>query len=861
MKLKNKLILVIALMAIANNQLIAQSSTVFGFLLDNSINQSGIVNHKVKLTGTITDITNTSYFVNDSMQTDSAGTFNFDVAAFNISTFDSAFVKLSTTNCSGGLDTLIINLNADYFAPHLLYYCEVPINCSANVSWLADSIDIGNVNFSSPNFIAANSWSIDFGDGVVNSNSPTFHHYSNNDLQNGVTAICTINFADGCTVTQTFFIQQIIQQPICAAGFTYLILPTTPPTPITSIQFTNTCTSAPISMATFSWNFGDGDTSSTPNPIHTYTNAGIYNVCLTMVTNTGCNDTYCNTIVILDAAQDTCTSNFTFTTAANFSDIYFDGTQDSVASSTYTGSWTFGDSTSVTNNIFPSHTFAASGTYNVCYTASYTNGCVSTSCQNIVIFNPTNCNLTFTTFADSLNSNDVRFSTSDLINPQANWTINYSINFGDSTFASGATTIGSNINLLHTYDSTGVYYACFTTTNSVGCTSAFCDSVNVIVPLNYNCDVIIAHVSNDSLVELYANANGNIISYQWSFGDGSSDTTNVSYNSHVYNAYAEYTICVQATATNGCVSTSCDTITIFDANNISGYLTVNNQFLDSTTLTFAKVYLLKFSNDSINENDLEIIDSTFAYTNGWHYQFTNLPYGEYLTYATFFYANGTPYFNAIPAYAYNALTWQDSDTLSVASGGISANINCALADSMAGNGTISGFVNEGPTRNVGLANVKILLFDNSNHILKYTNTNTSGSYSFGNLSVGIYHVYPEIFGIATNEAIVEITAQQNTIAEINFALTETQIYYTPSSVLELKNDDVTIFPNPAKEVLNLKIKNINNLQNITIYNTFGEVVISTIAENNIDISTLSKGIYLLIANTKAGVYKSKFVKE
>ena len=48
----------------------------------------------------------------------------------------------------------------------------------------------------------------------------------------------------------------------------------------------------------FLWNFGDGTTSSTPYPTHTYATAGPYELCLTIWDATGCTDTYCSTISV-----------------------------------------------------------------------------------------------------------------------------------------------------------------------------------------------------------------------------------------------------------------------------------------------------------------------------------------------------------------------------------------------------------------------------------------------------------------------------------------------------------------------------------------------------------------------------------
>jgi PKD domain/Secretion system C-terminal sorting domain len=48
----------------------------------------------------------------------------------------------------------------------------------------------------------------------------------------------------------------------------------------------------------FTWNFGDGSTSSQPFPSHTYSGNGPYNLCLTIMDSNGCTDTHCDSISI-----------------------------------------------------------------------------------------------------------------------------------------------------------------------------------------------------------------------------------------------------------------------------------------------------------------------------------------------------------------------------------------------------------------------------------------------------------------------------------------------------------------------------------------------------------------------------------
>jgi PKD repeat protein len=48
----------------------------------------------------------------------------------------------------------------------------------------------------------------------------------------------------------------------------------------------------------YSWNFGDGTSSNEAYPTHTYDGNGPYNLCLTIMDNNGCNDTFCDSVSI-----------------------------------------------------------------------------------------------------------------------------------------------------------------------------------------------------------------------------------------------------------------------------------------------------------------------------------------------------------------------------------------------------------------------------------------------------------------------------------------------------------------------------------------------------------------------------------
>jgi hypothetical protein len=59
-----------------------------------------------------------------------------------------------------------------------------------------------------------------------------------------------------------------------------------------------------VGASSWSWNFGDGNNSTQQNPTHTYGANGWYNVCLTVTSTEGCENTTCDSVFVSGIAID-----------------------------------------------------------------------------------------------------------------------------------------------------------------------------------------------------------------------------------------------------------------------------------------------------------------------------------------------------------------------------------------------------------------------------------------------------------------------------------------------------------------------------------------------------------------------------
>jgi len=142
-------------------------------------------------------------------------------------------------------------------------------------------------------------------------------------------------------------------------------------------QFISSSTGNPTM---YSWDFGDGTTSTLQNPLHTYAANGTYLVCLTIASAT-CTDTYCYNVVI---GPPPCFNYFSYSFLGM--DCTFSGYAAS-GTGPYTYAWDFGDgSTGVGSS--PTHTYAVAGYYTVMLVTTDANACTATSTQYIYAGTP-----------------------------------------------------------------------------------------------------------------------------------------------------------------------------------------------------------------------------------------------------------------------------------------------------------------------------------------------------------------------------------------------------------------------------------------------------------------------------------------
>ncbi len=388
-----------------------------------------------------------------------------------------------------------------------------------------------NVTFTNTSTaVGATTYSWNFGDGTTSAAVSPSHTYTISGTYN-VTLIINQN---GC-IDSLVKPNKVIIQKIAA---NFIATPTVICTGDT-IKFTNT--SVPSAVTT-SWNFGDGSTSTIPDPAHIYATAGAYTVTLISSDANGCKDTARKTVKVYQVPVGDFTAD---TTAACSAPLTVRFTNKSTGGTSYL--WKFGDgSTSTATN--PSHTYTTTGMFSVTLIATNDSGpCTNTIIKNpfIVISPPV---AAFIQPPDSgcvpLTINFKSGSTS-IIDPIAT----YTWNFGDGTTATTASTLIS-----HTYTAAGVYSPSLAIKTVHGCsdniTCPNCIKAGVKPAANFN---MVKDTVCYGLPVQFNDASTNATGWLWDFGDGANST--MKNPPHTYPDTGSYKVKL-ITYNNGCADTS-----------------------------------------------------------------------------------------------------------------------------------------------------------------------------------------------------------------------------------------------------------------------------------------------------------------
>lgn len=496
-------------------------------------------------------------------------------------------VKLIVTTTSGCYDTVTRTITIDQ---------KPAANFSGTPTTVCPHQTVSFTN----NSTGASAYIWKFGDGHTTTTTSPGHPYNSP----GSYDVTLIAVNGGCRDTMKKPAYVTVQLPLANFKDSFLC----------GNKLTHYFVDSSVGGNTYSWDFGDGNTSTTTGSVsHTYASSGVYKVVLRVVnTASGCEDTITRTVNTNPIPLPTYTVNDSaFCVGETF------GLTRTSGNSAYKYAVHFGSSVLNNQSTYLFWHTSQPGIYDVKIVVSDSFGCkdsiyrpnfvkVGKTSANFTVSNQTPCKETTIIFDE--NSVEGPFPVVTRI-----WS------FGDGTQETR-----TSDTIWHKYNNTGPYNVKLLVIDANGCVDSITKNNNV-----YVYKPVAQFYSNDTIicvgdtVKFNNNSGGANFISAWTFGDGG--TSSVTAPEHIYNAFGQYTVKLVLTDMFGCKDSAiknnyikvekptaafslsdtlgaCPPLTVYTTNNTAGSNTYtwsfgnNNQSSNtnpSITYTYPGTYTIK----------------------------------------------------------------------------------------------------------------------------------------------------------------------------------------------------------------------------------------------------------------------------
>jgi PKD repeat protein len=397
----------------------------------------------------------------------------------------------------------------------------------------------------------------DFGDGTTATWNPwdypeprpnVTHTYSS---PGNYTVTLSQSVGDVGTFIQTKPDYIIVGDPTQVTTADFTANTTTGMSPL-AVAFTDTTLGFP---ASWTWDFGDGESSPERNPVHTYPDAGTYSVSL-IVTNAGGSNSSVKPDYITVFPSRRPVADFTANTTQGRSPLAVVFT-DLSTNRPVNWSWSFGDGTDSSDQD-PVHVYTTPGRYPVSLRVMNDDGGDTlTRTEYITVLmelpeatiQPQQPVLPFADFTATPVSGKEPLTVvfNDL---STGFPTGWSWSFGDGTTS-------PEKNPVHTYPSAGTYTVILTASNPFGSNSTTREDHVTVSPRVLPVALFTANTSSGRIplaVAFTDTSDGNPTSWAWAFGDGGTSAEQDPV--HVYTSAGQFTVSLEVRNPDGSNTTS-----------------------------------------------------------------------------------------------------------------------------------------------------------------------------------------------------------------------------------------------------------------------------------------------------------------
>jgi gliding motility-associated-like protein len=468
--------------------------------------------------------------------------------------------------------------DTSYTTPFNIYGARADFSSVLSKTCFGNTINF-NDSSKSDGIHSIKEWTWNYGEGApqVYTSAPFFHDYTTPGDYN-ITLKVKDSFGCVDSITKPAFVS--VTKPV--AKFTPSDSVLCPAVPVTFNNLSNDA------GAGYSWDFGDGTSSTDFSPSHSYANAGAYTIKMTMVDKNGCQDIASSIINVFTARADFSMSD-SFSTCPP---LVVNITNKSPMAAFI--NWDFGDggNSQLAN---PSHIYTYPGNYTVKLTVANNGGCTSELTKNVTIEGPTGSFIY--TPQEICNPGEVSFKLASDDAVKFIW----DYNDGNTIFTTTPTSI-------HKYIESGIYIPKVIIEDAGGCRVAIQgrDTIKVY-GIHTGIKSSKRLVCDSGLVSFQDStvSNDAIASYLWNFGDG--NTSAASNPTHNYAKTGFYSVKLVTTTNFGCVDSALS----------NNYIKVVNspEVKISGNLSACEPAKLKFTGDFVRA-DTSVVTWRWNFGNG-----------------------------------------------------------------------------------------------------------------------------------------------------------------------------------------------------------------------------------------------------